>query len=193
MEQAPAALRAPSAGVCAAFVSDRQKHETAPADSPLTKIVLGALRLLGMGCGLEQSGHGRQGSVSSAATFGVALIGQQQALAIMPCAGPNPHICSSCLALPAERTAHLRPGSQFIKSFWMTEGVRCTNTSVVRCAGRAGRVCALDPHSCSLYPAALAVCAFRALGPQIPHSWLPCPCPAPPATGTRCTRSTSSP
>jgi hypothetical protein len=71
VEQAPAALRAPSAGVCAAFVSDRQKHETAPADSPLTKIVL-------------------------------------------------------------ERTAHLRPGSQFIKSFWMTEGVRCTNTSVVR-------------------------------------------------------------
>lgn len=31
-----------------------------------------------------------------------------------------------------ERTAHLRPGTQFIKSFWMTEGVRATNTSVVR-------------------------------------------------------------
>ena len=48
VEKAPAALRAPSAGVCAAFVSDRQKHETAPADSPLTKIVLGALRCFGM-------------------------------------------------------------------------------------------------------------------------------------------------
>jgi hypothetical protein len=31
-----------------------------------------------------------------------------------------------------ERTAHLRPGTQFIKSFWMTEGVRATHTSVVR-------------------------------------------------------------
>lgn len=31
-----------------------------------------------------------------------------------------------------ERTAHLRPGTQFIKSFWMTEGVRATNSSVVR-------------------------------------------------------------
>ena len=34
--------------------------------------------------------------------------------------------------LCAERTAHLRPGTQFIKSFWMTEGVRITNSSVVR-------------------------------------------------------------
>ena len=33
---------------------------------------------------------------------------------------------------PAERTAHLKPGTQFIKSFWMTEGFRATNTSVVR-------------------------------------------------------------
>ncbi|KAL4444917.1 hypothetical protein ABPG77_003967 [Micractinium sp. CCAP 211/92] len=31
-----------------------------------------------------------------------------------------------------ERTAHLRPGTQFIKSFWMTDGVRATNSSVVR-------------------------------------------------------------
>lgn len=31
-----------------------------------------------------------------------------------------------------ERTAHLRPGTQFIKSFWMTEGVRATHTSVAR-------------------------------------------------------------
>ena len=37
----------------------------------------------------------------------------------------------------AERTAHLRPGTQFIKSFWMTEGVRTTNSSVVRCGGRS--------------------------------------------------------
>lgn len=49
VEKAPAALRAPSAGVCAAFASDRLKHETAPADSPLTKIVLGALRQGGWG------------------------------------------------------------------------------------------------------------------------------------------------
>ena len=36
---------------------------------------------------------------------------------------------------PAERTAHLKPGTQFIKSFWMTEGFRATNTSVVRWVG----------------------------------------------------------
>lgn len=41
-------------------------------------------------------------------------------------ARPRPPGC------PAERTAHLRPGTQFIKSFWMTEGVRATNSSVVR-------------------------------------------------------------
>lgn len=41
-EKPPASLRAPGAGVCQSFRSDRQKQETAPADSTLTKIVIGA-------------------------------------------------------------------------------------------------------------------------------------------------------
>lgn len=131
VEQAPAALRAPSASVCAAFVSDRQKHETAPADSPLTKIVLGALWLLHRvqlaGCcscllaSLQGSPFHRR----------VAAVGGTWSSC---CCQAHPR-CSPCIF--ADRTAHLRPGSQFIKSFWMTEGVRCTNTSVVRCAACA--------------------------------------------------------
>jgi len=47
VEKAPASLRAPGAGVVSSFQSDRQKHETVSPDSILTKIVMGALRVLG--------------------------------------------------------------------------------------------------------------------------------------------------
>jgi hypothetical protein len=75
-----------------------------------------------------------------------------------PCARPPAHC--------AERTSHLRPGTQFIKTFWMTEGVRTTNSSVVRCAGGGRQVAARSLH-----------CDWRQCWVQYPCQPVDVPCP----------------
>lgn len=128
-ERPPAALRAPSAGVCASFRSDHQKPEAAaldPSESALTRIVMGAragacLLPLEPAC-LPLLPEGGGDGVRA------ACLAPSPAARSSPSHPAPPRLSSA----PAERTAHLKPGSQFIKSFWMTEGVRASGTSVVR-------------------------------------------------------------
>lgn len=157
VEKAPASLRAPSAGVCASFRSDHLKHEASPpesSESTLTSIVLGAPGLGSVFVWVGWGGVGELGAPTvqrvdahqhraGCVTLLLCPVGRCRVVlsATLHCCQPvvaspypssSPFTPTASTPCHAERTAHLRPGTQFIKSFWMTEGVRVTGTSVVR-------------------------------------------------------------
>ena len=171
VERPPPSLRPPGAGVVQAFRSDRQKTETASPDAILTKIVTGGLSGLAgwvpaviVWCpsACPSTAYASWGAARQSVLAGGShpACGDVEVLnrPSRPCARPPAHC--------AERTSHLRPGTQFIKTFWMTEGVRTTNSSVVRCAGGGRQVAARSLH-----------CDWRQCWVQYPCQPVDVPCP----------------